>query len=235
MENFKRAVIFAGYTSNGFIKEDVICFLQELKKYSDYIIGLWDCEHIDNNELIKLQTIVNEIFVERHEEYDFGSYKRGYQFLLNNNRLEDFDQIVFCNDSIIFQNESLVDFFEKSKKQDFYGLTWHAHGFYPVTYQWDRLEHIQSFLICISKKIFSSDWFQDFIFSIKKENNKNEIIAKYEIGLSQLILKRGFTLESFYPKVDSWFEPCGYYLHADSNFGQKRLFLKRKPVRVNNL
>jgi len=235
MSEFKRAIIFAGYTPYGDIDEDVFCFLEELKKYSTCLIGFWDCELINSNDLQKLEAIVDKIFIKRHEEYDFGSYKRGYQYLYCNNELKDYDQIVFCNDSIIYQNGSLVEFFKKSEKQDFYGLTWHAYGFYPETYEWDNLEHLQSFFICISKKIFSKIWFQDFMFNIKKENNKNDIIAKYEIGLSQTALKHGFILESFYPKINADFEPCGYYLHADSNFDKKRLFLKRNPVEVNNL
>ena len=236
MESTKRAVILAGYSDNGYIHDDTFKLLKEFRKFADYIVAFYDNNTLNDESIKTLETLVDYYHIENHGEYDFGSYKKGFQQITKTRHVfENIDRIIFCNDSIIWQQKSLKDFFEKEKNTNFYGLTCNAYGFVPKTYQWQPLPHIQSFLFSVSKNIFYQNWFRIFFANIKKEKNKNDIIANYEVGLSQTIIKNGFTLNSYYPKVDRYFEPCGYYLNPHSNFQGERLFLKRKEFSVQNL
>ena len=231
----KRAAVFAAYSPDGNIYEDVFSYLIELKKYVNYIIYITDNTSINEDSLIRVNNLVDEVIIERHEEYDFGSYKRGFKRLKNNIIFKSIDKLLFLNDSVIFQGNSLKKVFLKETNTKFYGLTWHAHGFYPDTLNWDYLPHNQSYFLSIDKEIANTDWFSNFIDNIKKEDIKDNVIAKYEIGLSRLIEEHEYNLDCFYPKVNEWFEPCGYYLSQFSNYNQQRLFLKRKPFMINNL
>ena len=233
------AVIFAAYSKNGQLYDDVPPYLVELKKYSDFLIYVSDNDTIQADSLDIIKKYSDCVIVQKHNQYDFGSYKIGFNYLINSQKdlYDKLDRIFFCNDSVIYCGKSLDKFFNKSEGKNFYGMTWHAYGFSRqenagiVSYPWSRLPHIQSYLFSVSKEIADNKIFRDFINNIQIEQCKEDIIAKYEIGLSRLISEvMGYEQESYYPKVDDWFEPCGYFLSQNSSYKEPRLFLKRKPL-----
>jgi hypothetical protein len=60
---------------------------------------------------------VDALIIGRHEEYDFGSYKRGYSYLREKGVLDKVDKLIFCNDSVIFQGRSLEPFFKREREK----------------------------------------------------------------------------------------------------------------------
>ena len=224
----KRAVVFAGYSPNGLIFNDVFAYWRELRKYADYIIAVFDNDGLPKSELDKLPNYVDACILSRHGEYDFGSYKRGFFFLKEKGILDKVDKLILCNDSVIFQGRTLEPFFKREEMKDFYGFTSYSRGVLPDTFQWVNLPHIQSYFLSISKEIYSQDWFSDFMKSVEKQDEKFNVIAKYEIGISKLIEKHGYELTSFYPRLDT--EPCRVFLSRFRGFNteQEELFLLEK-------
>ncbi|MDR1026824.1 MAG: hypothetical protein LBL46_00190 [Rickettsiales bacterium] len=76
----KRLFIFAGYDAEGRVQDYVVRYASALGALGDVIF------YMDNDaaagELDKIRAVPGVIFAgaERHKEYDFGSYKRGYQY-----------------------------------------------------------------------------------------------------------------------------------------------------------
>ena len=60
----------------------------------------------------------------------------------------------------------------------------------------DTDEHLQSYFIAMTKKVFLHKEFEAFIASVKKEKSKEDIIKKYEVNLSVLFRKLGFSIAS---------------------------------------
>ncbi|MCZ9880107.1 rhamnan synthesis F family protein [Brachyspira hyodysenteriae] len=58
--------------------------------------------------------------------------------------------------------------------------------------------YITSFFIYINKNIFNKDFFNNFIYDIKKEEDKMDIIKKYEFGLSKLMLDNNIELKGLF-------------------------------------
>ena len=230
----KRAVVFAGYSSNGLVFDDVFSYLSELKNYSDYIVVVYDNERLIDGEKEKLlKAGADAIIEQRHEEYDFGSYKRGFFFLKERGILDSVDKLLLCNDSVIFQGRSLAPFFKREEKKDFYGFTLYRRGVFPDTFEWGNIPHIQSYFLSISKEIYSQEWFVDFMKSVQKQNHKYNVIAKYEIGISKLIEKHGYELTSFYPKLA--IEPCRIFLARFSGFHEELeelFFLEKRQYAI---
>ena len=228
--NFSKgiATVFAMYLSNGRIDQATVEYLKELRNYSDYIVVVGDCP-IFENELNKITPYVDSYIFKQHGEYDFGSYKRGYFILEKMGILDKINHLVFANDSVEYLCNSLHNFFEKMRDNNFYGLTLNYYGFskelMPNTYA----PHLQSYLLTFSSNIFRQKYFRDFIKSVKKEKKKEQIIYNYEMGLSRLIVNNGFGLNSYYKSLDknSDINPCSYYLNKDSNFEGERLFEKK--------
>ena len=186
----KRLAIFAGYDKDNIIDDYVVYYIKELKKIAD-IIYVSDCDMLEN-ELTKISEYCINIINGRHGEYDFGSYKRGYIYAKENNLLNNYDYLILCNDSCygpFFNFQEIVENME-SRDTD----TW---GIFKYLADIDYDEHLQSYFLSMKKKVFLSDWFTKFIYSVKKESDKLEIIKKYENGLGVLLKNNNVTTSSF--------------------------------------
>ena len=184
-----RTVIFAHFDKNNNIQNYVIHYLEELKKYFSKIIFVSDT-NIKQDELKKIEDIVDIALTGRHGEYDFGSYKKGYLYLLENNLLENTDELAFINDSCYGPLFELSNIFKRMNNKinlDFWGLT---IGHTPA--RGKQKKHIQSYFVIFKKNVIMSDIFKQFINSIKREDSKREIVLKYEIGLTEYLEGNGF-------------------------------------------
>lgn len=189
----KRAAIFAHFDKNNKIEDFVIYYLKELKKISEDIVFVSD-SNINENELVKISNLTAKNIIGHHGEYDFGSYKKGYQYLKNNDLLNQYDELIFANDSCYAPLFPFSDMFNKMREKncDFWGATKN----YCTEDKKDK-EHVQSYFLAFRPQVFNSQIFDDFISSIQKEENKNLIIEKYEIGLSVYLKNNGFTSDCY--------------------------------------
>jgi len=197
----KRICVFAHWDKDNTIDDYVVYYLNALKEICEKIIFVSDCD-LSTEETDKIKNIAYSIIAKKHGEYDFGSYKRGFLFALNANL--EFDELIFANDSCYGPLYPLKPIFEKMDKEkcNFWGMTRNRYG---LLNRENRLSinvspHIQSYFIVLKKEVFTSDVFKTFISSIKAENSKDEIIEKYEIGLSQLLYKNGFKSSTYIKK-----------------------------------
>lgn len=187
----KRLCVFAHWDRDNIVDDYVIYYLKALKEVCSTIIFVSDT---DGADVSKLDGIADYCLVKKHGEYDFGSYKRGFFFALENNI--EFDELLFANDSCYGPLFSLKPIFDKmaKKKCDWWGLTRNRYG----VCRGEKYEsspvapHIQSYFLLFKLNVFTSPIFIDFMQSITKEDFKNNIIIKYEIGLSKLLDANSF-------------------------------------------
>ncbi len=200
-KSVSRLAIFAHYDKQSIIEDYVIDYLKSLREVAKRIIFVSDCI-LSSEELLKLDGIIEKIIFEKHGEYDFGSYKRGLLFAIkesnNSNKVTDkleyYDQLIIANDSCYLVNSLAPAFkeMENRNSSDFWGMTQNTEQFLP---------HIQSYFVVFNKNVFLHQGFQNFFLSVKKETAKLEIIANYEVGLTQNLLELGFKKDSFIKKV----------------------------------
>lgn len=188
----KRFVVFSHFDSENLIKDYVIYYLSELKKYAEKIIFVSDCDVLEK-EMYKIKDYVSCSIIGRHGEYDFGSYKRGYEYLLNNNLLKDCDELIFANDSCYAPLFPFEEMFQKmeQKELDFWGVTMNKSDFF------EGIKHIQTYFIAFKPNVFASNVFKDFIFSISKQDKKENIILKYECELTNILSKTNFSWDVY--------------------------------------
>lgn len=227
MNSLKRLAIFVGYDKDSIIHDYVIYYLSELSKSAD-IIYVADND-LAQCEMDKIKPYTIKIIAQRHGEYDFGSYKRGYLFAKQSGILDEYDFLILCNDSVfgpfysfdkifaeIPQRQDIVYGFSKHLKAD---CNWGGRKFIE--------EHLQSYFVVMPKGVFLSDWYSDFIESIKKEADKVEVVFKYEIGMSALFRAHNIKLLSHYENaVDlSCVNPLMVLENHDGIFVKKLHFL----------
>lgn len=181
--NVSRIAIFSFYNENSVINDDIIYCLQELKNVTSKILFIADC-YVPVIEINKISHLIDYCYCEKHCEYDFGSYKRGFLYSLTNIINEHTEEIIFCNDSCYGPIYSLKNLFctMSNVKCDFWGLTHnYIYGY-----------HIQSYFIVFKRNVFLSDKFYLFIESIVKKDNYADIIRCYEVRLTQYLMSYGY-------------------------------------------
>ena len=177
----KRIAIFAHYDKHNLIDDYVVFYLKKLKEVVDEIIFISDC-NIEKRELSKINHLILDKVCTKHDEYDFGSYKRGF-FLLKEKHPEKFnelEELVFVNDSCycVGDFKEIFNKIKKDKRTEYIGLTENNE----INY------HLQSYFLVIRKYIFKEDFFVNFLKNVKKLKNKETVIKNYEIGLSNLLI-----------------------------------------------
>lgn len=185
----KRLFLFAAYDAKGAITPALVHHIESLSKFGD-IIFIMDSDTMPNeiNKICKHTLYANG---QRHGEYDFGSYKRAYQWAKANVNISDYDYIYLVNDSVYGPLYDMDRYFHamETSGHDAFGLVKNPHQTHP---------HIQSWFVGIDKKIFTSGWFDEFMQCITKLQNKGQITSKYEHGLSKLISEHGHTWDCLY-------------------------------------
>ena len=178
----KRLFLVAGYDPQGIIGPSFIYYISALSAYGD-IITVFDCDCTED-ELRKLSPYVLHAEAERHREYDFGSYKRGYQWARTSGILEGYDFCYLVNDSVFGPLYSPGPYLERMENcgKDAFAIAMNPHRKHP---------HLQSWFIRLARTIFTSEEFADFISGIHRMEDKNSVCTAYENGLTGLLDARG--------------------------------------------
>lgn len=186
----KRVVVFAHYDKNNKIDDYVAYYLKSLKEAGCEVVFVSCCE-LDNSEIEKVKDYVIHSICEKHDEYNFGSYKRGFLYLKN--FLNVYDELIFANDSCYGPIYPISEVFANMEKEDcdFWGITKNNFGYKKsIGHFFVKRPHIQSYFVAFNKKIFTSEDFQKFMLSVVHQDNKKLIVSKYEIGLTELLVKK---------------------------------------------
>ncbi|AXQ96301.1 glycosyltransferase (plasmid) [Cereibacter azotoformans] len=180
----RRVAVFASYTGDGILPPQVVPYLEGLRHLTEAIVVVCDND-LQSGEAAKLSGLAAHVITGRHGEYDFGSYKRGVAWLEKAGMLTKADDLILCNDSCYGPIGSFAPMFAEmeAKGLDFWGAT----DSREIDY------HLQSYFVVLTRRVFSSETFRKFISSVEKQPNVQEVIKKYEIGMTQTLVKAGFS------------------------------------------
>ena len=185
----KRLFLIAGYNTQARVDASLIYMLKQFKPFGDIILVI--DSNIPTSELNKISQYVLYSSATRHGEYDFGSYKRGYEYAKKNNLLSQYDYVYLVNDSVYGPILPMGPIFEKIEnfKTEAFGLVCNPHKDHP---------HIQSWFIGMRQSVFLSEWFDTFITSVTLQKSKGAITRLYEQGFSKKLDERGIVWRCIY-------------------------------------
>lgn len=194
MENKKtRLAVVAGFNELGICDEFLTFYLKKLSLTHDIILVM-DNELSNSSRLTASKYCICVISY-KHGMYDFGSYKIGYEYARSSNLLGGYTDLLFTNDSIIgpvFNLNDIINKFSHRKDIDFWGLYLNKSRSDE-----DKSPHIQSYFISFKPNVFMSKTFETFIGNVEKLESKDDIVNKYEIGLTQCLVGEGYKYDFF--------------------------------------
>ena len=185
----KRLFLFAAYEEAGVVGESLLWYLKNLSKVGDVVlVADSDIEPVQLEPLGPYCLYAQAV---RHEEYDFGSYKRAYAWANANLDLSSYDYVYMVNDSVYGPLYELEDYILKMEAMG-------VPAFSLVVNPHKRHPHMQSWFIGLDRSVFLQEWFASFLASVKKEANKNDICVIYETGLTELVTEKGVPYKGLY-------------------------------------
>lgn len=220
----KRICLFAGYDPDGVVDEYVVEYLRALSAHAD-VFYLADCA-MQEGELDKLAGIVKGAWANRHQCYDFGSYSLLATSLVGWDTLDRYDELLLANDSCYL----VTDFdavFERmdARRCDWWGLqatkgiaktkAIPSNQFkHPIPMDTvrasllDRFEEddtydflIGSYFVAYRRPVVADPGFRRQLAAVTRQPNKQNVILKYEVGLTRYLITRGFVFDTFIPSL----------------------------------
>lgn len=190
----------AGYDPEGVIQDYVVFLIGALSQISDVY---YYCDRkLRDGELNKLAGLVQWAGADRHGRYDFGSW----QTLIGHigwEKICSYDELILVNDSIYGPMVELADIFETMQKYDY--------DFWGITSSNQIQYHIQSYFMVFKTHILENMSFRNFWEKIEKFEDHKEFVRKYEIYLTNILLKFGYKIGSLI-KTKNFDNPCCFPL-----------------------
>jgi hypothetical protein len=220
----RRAILFAAFDADGVVDDALVHYVEELARHGDVFV-LYDND-VAPGELARLDATTAGAWAERHGAYDFGSYSRLARDLIGWDRLREYDEVVFANDSC-YLVRPLDEVFATMDQR---GCAWWglqatkglistrdaaSNAFTaPVPMDQVRAEslrafeddavydfHIGSYFFAVRRPVLDDPVFRRLLDSVAVEHSKLLLVQKYEIGLSHLLLGRGHLVDTFVPDL----------------------------------
>lgn len=207
----KRLILFAGYCagSDGISPQDV-ALITELARFGD--VHCWyDNTSVPIGSLARLGRAATSVTVQRHGEYDFGSWK--YLYLsLGRDFIEGYDELVLTNNSLLivdsferlfhFRSERPEEFFSPLLvDEDFAGPTCFIEDYELAFDKFTRSAMYVSAFWNLRRNLVRSSLFRNFICSIQKVQDRIEVSHRYERGFSRSLWRHGISTCTLLPRV----------------------------------
>jgi lipopolysaccharide biosynthesis protein len=216
----KSLCVFVHFSNNPYIPLYVKIYVDEISKYFDQVILVTN-ERSAQAEASYKKLNISKVFV-KNEGYDLGMFYKVFQSI----NPEDYAQIACINDSNILFNELLPIFnWSKEHQSDFWGVI--DSNQKPSFSTHKNNYHIQSHFIVFNRKaiqklpeFFDSIIIQDIYDEKSSKLLRQEVIKKWEVGLSQYLINEGLTCKSY---IDSQ-SYCQLYLSGKSTNVSLKLY-----------
>lgn len=216
----RRLFLLAAYDRRGTVGPALAAYVRDLSRYGD-VVAVMD-NAAAPGEQYKLLPYVVHFEAERHGEYDFGSYKRGYAWAREHLPLKDYGTVYLVNDSVYGPLKPLGDFLDRMEDM---GTGASAMVFNPGR----RSPHLQSWFIGLRPQVFLSEWFGSFLDGVEPKESKEAVCVEYETGLTELLERHSVTFGALFR-----FRGKSFYNRVRHCWKKGIPFIKRSSVTRHN-
>jgi rhamnosyltransferase len=183
----ERALVLAHYHSRGAIRSDTLRLLSAALACCTRVILV--STRLETAERARLPSGV-EVHIRDNIGYDFYSYRHGMQQLLPG-EAPALDEICLMNSSFLCLDAGrFLDrlFRSGASRADCFGLVRSR----------EIADHIQSYVVVLRRPALLDPTVRSWWMNMTPISERSRVILQYEIGLSQLLLGRGYRLEAAY-------------------------------------
>lgn len=180
----KRAVILAHYDQDGIVDPYVIRALQAYRAIANRLVLVSASASSLPTSLVD---IVDDFLPRENVGYDFCSWRDGIACLGDPRQ---FDEIVCANDSVYGPLSDMRPVMADPRvaAADFWGMVMSSQ----------RGDHVQSWFFAMRRPVIESQAFGEFWDSVVPQPSKEQVIDRYEVGLTDAFAAAGFRVSAIY-------------------------------------
>lgn len=218
----KRLVLFSFYDKEGIVDGYVDYLLKELTTVSEKIIAIVNGKVNEIGYKI-LSKYADRIIIRENKGFDIGAYTDVILNYLEMEELENWDELIFCNDTFYGPFVSMKDIFKKmeNKKIDFWGLNYVDHKV---------IQFIEAYFLVFRKRILLEGKLRAYLLENINchENDLRNIYADFENGLFKNLTGLGYIYDTYTNT-----ELCNIYGCASVCMDKYKLpILKKKSMSI---
>jgi len=195
----KRLGIYVIYDKDGIVDDYVTYFLGEFRRFTENLLIICNGK-LGEEGRKKLENFTDGIIVRENRGFDIWGYKTGLDHY-GWKRLEKYDEVVLCNDTVIGPIYPFQEMFETmaGKDVDFWGITRH----YPEDDNYFKTEfgympeHIQSYFLVMRRTLVSSEALRDFWDHLPQISSYRDAVGKFELVFTKRFSDLGFRWDTY--------------------------------------
>ncbi|MSR27665.1 MAG: hypothetical protein EXS06_11730 [Planctomycetaceae bacterium] len=193
----RRAIILAHHDPDGIVDPHVIHALRAYRALTDRLVVVSTSLRRLPDDLVGT---VDTFLPRENVGYDFGSWQAGLRMLSPSGGVDaaGFDEVVCVNDSVYGPLFDPAPMFTdpRTAGADLWGMVISTqpprHG--------GRLPrpHLQSWFLAARRALLASACWRDFWSGVVPQSTKDDVISRYEVGLSEQVMAAGFRIAALY-------------------------------------
>jgi lipopolysaccharide biosynthesis protein len=184
----RRAAVFVHFDALGNISEYVEFYVRALAQEGFAIHFVSNSPRLKSEALQKIIPHCIRVCTRRNIGHDFGAYRDG---ILTIPDIENLDSLLIANDSVYGPLHPLSALLTIASPD--VADVWGASD------NWDKYYHLQSYFILFHRKALRSSSFHKFWTGYRCINDRNLVIKKGEMGLTQALLADGLNCRACFP------------------------------------
>ena len=184
-----KVCVFVHWDGAGEVREHVLHQVRSLAAAGMSVMFVTNSGFLQPNSLEALKLVCAGVLIRRNVGYDFGAWREGFEQLglpRANTTL-----VAMANDSVYGPIRSLHELFA--------AVDFDAADVWGCTDSWQSRYHVQSYLMMFSPRVVASETWRGFWAGVRPTWAKMWLIRLYEIGLTQRLLKAGFSCRTVWP------------------------------------
>ncbi len=210
-----RVALFMHFDGSGGVRPAVLAYVRELVAAGRSVVFVTNAGRLTEAAIAALGDAGASIMIRRNIGYDFGAWRDAIETLALPRA--DTEELIICNDSVFGPVRPL--------DLTLLRLNYDEADVWGLTESWQRRYHIQSYFIAFGRVALHNPGFRKFWAQVLPAPAKSFIIHRYEVGLTQAMLKAGLRVAAVWPYetltkmvLREQLQP---YLEAESTQGAK--------------
>jgi hypothetical protein len=204
-----RVAVFCHFDRAGDIREHVLHYLRSLNAEGFSVVFVTNSGRLKPEKVDHLQELCAGVLIRRNIGYDFGAWRETLDYLKLPRSNTEF--VLLVNDSVYGPLVPLGD--------ALLAIDFAQADMWSLTDSWQSRYHLQSFFLAVSPRVVASAGWHRFWRQVRPVPSKYWVINRYEVGLTQAMLRAGFRCRAVWPysELVSRVDPALLVEHENSD------------------
>lgn len=184
-----KVVLFLHWDRGGRVREALFTYIAQLAESGRSVVFVTNAGKIEPNAEARLLTLCAGVLIRRNVGYDFGGWRDAIETL--DLPQPETEEIIIVNDSVFGPVRPL--------EATLLRLDYTDADVWGLTESWQRRYHLQSYFVAFGPRAIRAPAFRKFWDQVIPAPSKAYVIGKYEVGMTQAMIKAGLRVAVLWP------------------------------------